>query len=77
MIKISLKSLAEKWPSPIVARTEVKAFSGGTVSEKYMANLDSQGAGPNGRFKIGRRVVYPVSSLIEWLEARSEVVDGK
>jgi hypothetical protein len=75
MIKITLRSLAEKWPSNIVARTEIKAFTGGTVSEKYMANLDSQGAGPNGRFKIGRKVAYPVNELVEWLERRTVSLD--
>ncbi len=75
MIKVTLRSLAEKWPSDIVARTEVKAFTGGTISEKYMANLDCQGAGPEGRFKVGRKVAYPVASLIKWLENRSQVVE--
>jgi hypothetical protein len=74
-MKIDLKQLKEKWPSPVVARTEIKTFTGGIISEKYMANLDSQGAGPDGRFKIGRKVAYPVNELVEWLEGRSQVVE--
>ena len=73
-IKVDLKDLASRWPSPFVARTEIKNFSGGLISEKYLANLDSQGAGPAGRFKIGRKVGYPVDSLIRWLEGRSSVM---
>ena len=74
MIKVTLRSLAEKWPSAVVARTEIRNFTGGLISEKYLANLDSQDAGPKGRFKIGRKVAYPVNELLDWLEARSEVV---
>ena len=76
-MKMDLKDLKQKWPSPVVARTEIRSFTGGLVSEKYMANLDSQGAGPEGRFKIGRKVGYSVDSLITWLENRSVDVDKK
>lgn len=68
------QKMVEAWPSPIVARTEVSVFSGGLLNEKTMANSDSLGVGVVGRFRIGRKVVYPVSELIKWLEARSEVI---
>lgn len=71
MPKVDLSDLAKRWPSSIVARQESKSFTGGTISDKYLANLDAQGAGPPGRFKIGGKVVYPVDSFIRWLEARS------
>jgi hypothetical protein len=70
-ISEGLKTLADKWPSSIVARQEAKKFSGGIISEKSLANMDSKGEGPKGRFRIGRKIAYPVSSLIEWLESRS------
>jgi hypothetical protein len=69
-MKPDLSDLKRKWPSAVVARTEVGNFSGGLMSEKYIANLDSQGAGPEGRFKVGRKVGYTVDSLITWLESR-------
>jgi hypothetical protein len=75
MPKIDLSDLAQKWPSTVVARTEVRNFSGGLINEKYLANLDSQGAGPGGRFKMGRKVGYSVNSLITWLESRMSRVD--
>ena len=65
-----LKILADKWPSSIVARKEVGKFSGGLLSPKYIANLDSIGKGPGNRLRVGRLVVYPVDSLIQWLENR-------
>ena len=67
--------LFEKWPSPLVARSEVSRFSGGTLNAKTMANHDSAGTGPRGRVRIGRKVAYPISSLIEWLESRSQALN--
>ena len=75
LCKEVLERLAEKWPSPFVARQEIKIFSGGIISEKYIANLDSQGAGPPGRIRCGRKVAYPVNELIEWLERRTVSLD--
>lgn len=69
MCKPNLSSLATKWPSAFVARSEVSRFSGGLISDRYLANLDSQGAGPP-RVKVGRKVAYPVDGLISWLEKR-------
>ena len=69
-----LSSMADKWPSPIVARTEAEKFTGGLISEKYLANLDSAGKGPAGRIRCGRRVAYPVNEFVKWLEARSEII---
>jgi len=67
----NLGHLATKWPSTIVARRKIKEFTGGILSEKYIANLDSLGQGPP-RIRIGRQVAYPVDSLISWLEKRTE-----
>jgi hypothetical protein len=71
---MKLKHLADKWSSSIVARRRVKEFSGGILSEKYMANLDSQGLGPP-RMHLGRQVAYPVDGLIEWMESRSKACE--
>jgi hypothetical protein len=72
--KLDLKRLAEKWPSTLVARTEVGNFSGGLLNEKSMANHDSAGTGVKGRIRIGRKICYPVDSLVAWLESRSEIL---
>jgi hypothetical protein len=66
-----LKELAIRWPSAFVSRQEVRNFSGGIINEKTLANLDSLGMGPAGRIRIGRKITYSVSSLIEWLESRA------
>ena len=51
----SLSTMAAKWPSAFVARSEVERFSGGIVKPSYLANLDCLGKGPAGRIRIGRR----------------------
>jgi hypothetical protein len=56
--------------STVIARSEVKRFTGGGISPKTLANADSKGVGPKGRFKIGRQTCYPLSSFIEWLRQR-------
>lgn len=71
------QDMAERWPSSGVARTEVERFSGGAIKEKYLANLDSQGQGPTGRIRVGRKIVYPVASLVQWLENRSQTVKAE
>jgi len=67
-------SMADNWPSSYVARTQIERFTGGIMTGKYLANLDSQGLGPAGRIRVGRKIAYPVSEFIQWLEARSERV---
>ena len=71
MTKLDLSEMRNKWPSIFCARQQISTFTGGAMSEKYLANLDCQGKGPKGRSKIGRKVVYRVNDLIEWLESRS------
>jgi hypothetical protein len=65
------KEMVDRWKAPIVARTEIGVFTGGAMKEKYAANLDAAGLGCPGRFRLGRKVVYPTEKLIEWLKARS------
>ena len=74
-MRVDFKNLAEKWPSAIVARTEVHRFSGGVLNSKYLANLDSLGKGPKGRIRVGRQIVYSVEALVEFMEERAEAVE--
>ena len=68
------RSMADKWPSSVVARSEIPTFTGGLITKKYMQNLDSCGLGVPGRFRVGKKVAYPVAELIAWLEARSSAI---
>ena len=71
------QNMAERWPSAWVARTQAERFTGGIISEKYLANLDSAGKGPAGRVRIGRKIAYPVGEFVKWLESRAAVVPEK
>lgn len=71
-IRKSLEKLAEKWPSTVVARSQISQFTGGLVAPGTCANLDSMGAGIPGACRIGRQVAYPVESVIDWLISRAE-----
>lgn len=65
----NLNFLADKWPSAIVARTDVGKFTGGLINPRTMANLDSASLGP-AKMTVGRKVAYPVDGFIKWLESR-------
>lgn len=67
---MNFSELAKKWPSAIVARSQVNIFSGGLLNEKTLANLDCLGQGPP-RGNMGRKVFYPVEGLITWMEKRT------
>jgi hypothetical protein len=73
----TIRQLLDKWPSAIVARSEVRTFSGGAISPGYIANLDSAGTGPPGAFRLGAKVCYPVDRLAEWLEERSQPIERR
>ncbi|MFZ4438352.1 MAG: hypothetical protein ACOYOS_07995 [Syntrophales bacterium] len=74
MDKTIFQEMLDAWPSPLVARTECSTFSGGLVKEKTLANYDSAGIGPKGRFRIGRKICYPTKNLVAWLQERSSCV---
>ena len=62
--------MVEAWEGgPYVARSQVGKFSGGMLHPKTMANLDSQGEGPE-RVKYGKRVYYEVEKLVQWAQSR-------
>ena len=67
---VDLSSLADKWPSSIVSRSEVGKFTGGLLNSRYIANLDSKKEGPP-RIRVGRLICYQVNDLITWMERRS------
>ena len=73
-LSIHFKRLAEKWPSTFVARDRISDFTGGLISPGRVANLDSQGEGPPNRFRVGRKVCYPVYDLTEWLKERAQLI---
>lgn len=70
------EQMAEKWPSAIVSREQIGTFTGGIMSPGRLANLDCSGLGPE-RIRIGRKVGYPVVSLVKWLSDRATTIEKK
>ena len=64
--------MAKKWPSEIISRTEIKKFTGGGISPKTLANADSEGEGPRGRFVLGRKICYPTKEVVKWLRSKKK-----
>ena len=72
-VKDVFDEMADNWPSEIIARTEIKVFTGGLITTGYMANLDSRGKGPLGRIQSGRKTGYQKRQLVQWLRERSRI----
>jgi len=66
------QKMAERWPSNIVARSEVGNFSGGLVKPHTLANQDSLGTGPQEKLKCGNKIAYPTEVLADWIRNRSK-----
>jgi len=60
----------------IITRKKLHELTGGLVSEKTLANMDSAGDGILPRLRIGGKVAYPKEAAISWLEQRCEIVQG-
>ncbi len=64
------EKLMKGWGSPIVARRQAATFSGDLVRPGFLANCDSRGCGPAGRFRIGKNTAYYAEDLAEWIAGR-------
>lgn len=61
--------LAKSLP-PTFSRVKAVELLGGLISVGRLANLDSQGKGPQGRIMLGKKVGYAREPFIAWLRAR-------
>lgn len=68
-----IKAAAAKFEGTFICRDKVESFTGGALSARYLANLDSRNEGIPGAFKVGRRQCYPIEALVSWLISRLEV----
>lgn len=69
-----LENIRKELP-PMIARKEVSRLTGGLISPRHLANLDSAGLGPKGKVRVGRLVGYEKESFIEWLSDRMKTED--
>ena len=63
--------MAEAWDAPCVARTDVRRFSGGAVTGKTLANLESKGLGPE-KMKFRGKTLYETQKLVAWMRDWNE-----
>ena len=63
------KILQEKYPFGI-PRKEIGKATGGILHPRTCANLDCLKQGIPGRFKCGRNTIYPVQSVIYFLQSK-------
>ena len=74
---IDLSDMAKAWGCPFVAREELEKFTGGLLSPRYAANLDSAKKGIEGRIRVGRKIAYHTMEVVKFLEQRAQFVDGR
>jgi hypothetical protein len=60
-------------PSGYILRTKLHEKTGGLLHGRTMANRDSLGEGIPGRISIGRKVAYPVESVVQYLQSKITV----
>ena len=73
MNKPDFTQIIKNNPSGYILRTNLSEKTGGLLHGRTMANLDSQNIGIPGKISIGRKVAYPVQSVVEYLQSKVTV----
>ena len=66
------ETLASKAPE-ILTRQKIHELTGGLITAKTLANLDSEGDGIQPRLRIGGKVAYPKDAAIAFLKNRCQM----
>lgn len=64
-----LENLRSSLPE-VLTRRQVAEFFGDFISVKYLANLDSEGRGPQAYRFGSRKVIYQRDDMLTWLDKR-------
>lgn len=64
--------LKEKCKTEYVSRKQLWDLTGGILKSSVIAKFDSLGCGINDREIIGKKTMYPIDSVISWLETNTE-----
>lgn len=70
MYPTPLQAMEKRWHSAIVSRSDISKFTGGLLTSKTLANADARGCGPKPRLRIGNKVAYPISAVLDYLASR-------
>jgi hypothetical protein len=70
-----VQNLLERWGRPFITRdtNEIKEATGILYSAKSLANADSLKEGPDGKIRLGRKVIYPSENFFKWFVAKMEM----
>jgi len=66
--------LKEVHKSEYVSRKQLWDLTGGIIHPQNIANLDCKGRGIKNAIIIGHKKLYPIDSVIEWLEENSKLI---
>lgn len=69
---MNLHDIFKSWRSPFITREQLYEVTGGLIHPKTIRNLDSAGKGISGRFRVGRKVAYPIDEVVKFLENKME-----
>lgn len=67
---IDFEKMAEDWPSPIVARSEMEHFTHGLYKPRSMNTLDATGKGIKRKLRRNTKIAYLKEDVINWLKKR-------
>lgn len=70
---MEIHDIFKGWQSPFITRDQLYEITGGLIHPHTIRNLDSAGKGIKGRFRIGRKVAYPIDEVVKFLENKMEV----
>jgi len=76
MIEQILERLRTSLPATF-SRSEIPRLFGGMIAPGTVANAESRGQGPSGKFYVGRRACYQRDLFLEWLKARMRIAQGR
>jgi hypothetical protein len=60
------KMMSEQWPWVFVLRLDAKKATGNVFTPDHVKNMELRGEGPNGKFRIGKKVAYPRDEFFKW-----------
>lgn len=63
--------MVEKWPSELVANSEVRAFTGGVITGKTLQNQAAKGEDVPPVFHIGKKAVREAAAIAAYLRRRA------
>jgi len=75
--QFNFEQIVKNNPSGWILRKNLTRETGGLIHSRTEANKDSLGIGIPGRIKIGRKVAYPIESVIKYLQSKIEPMKKK